>query len=117
MTGPGTQAAETGTAEPHPARRQDRFLDGKDGCPVDEQMVQQLLALDTGGRDMARADRAFPHRATRRLAGSGVPRLPGLGPVEPGVPLPADRRPEPGAVVEVPGDEPVPGCGGVARKR
>ncbi len=40
----------------------------------------------------------------------------GLELVEPGVTLSADWRPELGEVIDVPGDEPIPGYAGVARK-
>ncbi len=40
----------------------------------------------------------------------------GLELVEPGVSLSADWHPELGEVIDVPGDEPIPGYAGVARK-
>lgn len=40
----------------------------------------------------------------------------GLELVEPGVTLSADWHPELGEVIDVPGDEPIPGYAGVARK-
>ncbi|MFE9727981.1 SAM-dependent methyltransferase [Streptomyces sp. NPDC005794] len=86
MTGHGSQAVEIDTSKPHPARMYDWFLGGKDNYPVDEQMAQQLLALDTRGRDMARVNRAFMHRATRWLAENGVRQFLDIGsgiPTEP----------------------------------
>ncbi|MEU9980858.1 SAM-dependent methyltransferase [Streptomyces sp. NPDC050856] len=60
------------TSRPHPARMYDWFLGGKDNYPVDEEMARQLLTLDARGRDMARVNRAFMHRAVRWLAAHGV---------------------------------------------
>ncbi|MEI7030232.1 SAM-dependent methyltransferase [Streptomyces pratensis] len=77
---------EIDTSKPHPARMYDWFLGGKDHYPVDEQMARQLLALDARGRDMARVNRAFMHRATRWLAGQGVRQFLDIGtgiPTEP----------------------------------
>ncbi|MFC9944874.1 SAM-dependent methyltransferase [Streptomyces pratensis] len=86
MTGQESQAVEIDTSKPHPARMYDWFLGGKDNYPVDEQMARQLLALDARGRDMARVNRAFMHRATRWLAGTGVRQFLDIGsgiPTEP----------------------------------
>lgn len=60
------------TSKPHPARMYDWFLGGKDNYPVDEEMAKQLLTIDSRGRDMARVNRAFMHRATRWLGAQGV---------------------------------------------
>ncbi|MCS0637953.1 SAM-dependent methyltransferase [Streptomyces sp. LP05-1] len=60
------------TSKPHPARMYDWFLGGKDNYPVDEEMARQLLTLDARGRDMARVNRAFMHRATRWVGAAGV---------------------------------------------
>ncbi|GAA2514442.1 SAM-dependent methyltransferase [Streptomyces gobitricini] len=60
------------TSKPHPARMYDWFLGGKDNYPVDEEMAEQLLTIDSRGRDMARVNRAFMHRATRWLGAQGV---------------------------------------------
>ncbi|KUH39168.1 MULTISPECIES: SAM-dependent methyltransferase [Streptomyces] len=60
------------TSKPHPARMYDWFLGGKDNYPVDEEMARQLLTIDARGRDMARVNRAFMHRATRWLGAAGV---------------------------------------------
>ncbi|MFD4947017.1 SAM-dependent methyltransferase [Streptomyces sp. NPDC058409] len=86
MTGHEPQAIEIDTSKPHPARMYDWFLGGKDNYPVDEQMAQQLLALDARGRDMARVNRAFMHRATRWLAENGIRQFLDIGtgiPTEP----------------------------------
>ncbi|MEU3183319.1 SAM-dependent methyltransferase [Streptomyces sp. NPDC006923] len=77
------------TSKPHPARVYDWLLGGKDNYPVDEEMAQQLLAIDSRGPDMARVNRAFMHRATRWLGsaagvrqfldiGTGIPTEPNL---------------------------------------
>ncbi|WP_228973779.1 SAM-dependent methyltransferase [Streptomyces sp. DH12] len=60
------------TSKPHPARMYDWFLGGKDNYPVDEEMARRLLTIDARGRDMARVNRAFMHRATRWLGAAGV---------------------------------------------
>ncbi|GGT63235.1 SAM-dependent methyltransferase [Streptomyces purpureus] len=65
-------AVQIDTSKPHPARMYDWFLGGKDNYPVDEEMARQLLTLDARGRDMARVNRAFMHRATRWLGANGV---------------------------------------------
>ncbi|MER5276556.1 SAM-dependent methyltransferase [Streptomyces sp. NPDC002809] len=78
--------AEIDTSKPHPARMYDWFLGGKDNYPVDEQMARQLLAVDARGRDMARVNRAFMHRATRWLAENGIRQFLDIGagiPTEP----------------------------------
>ncbi|MEU1126543.1 SAM-dependent methyltransferase [Streptomyces sp. NPDC005899] len=86
MTGQEHHAVEIDTSRPHPARMYDWFLGGKDNYPIDEQMARQLLALDSRGRDMARVNRAFMHRATRWLAENGVRQFLDIGsgiPTEP----------------------------------
>ncbi|MER5497111.1 MULTISPECIES: SAM-dependent methyltransferase [unclassified Streptomyces] len=86
MTGYDPRAVEIDTSKPHPARMYDWFLGGKDNYPVDEQMARQLLALDARGRDMARVNRAFMHRATRWLAENGIRQFLDIGtgiPTEP----------------------------------
>ncbi|WP_326656343.1 SAM-dependent methyltransferase [Streptomyces sp. NBC_00385] len=77
---------EIDTSKPHPARMYDWFLGGKDNYPIDEQMARQLLAVDERGRDMARVNRAFMHRATRWLAENGIRQFLDIGagiPTEP----------------------------------
>ncbi|WP_405902288.1 SAM-dependent methyltransferase [Streptomyces sp. NBC_00656] len=79
-------AVEIDTSKPHPARMYDWFLGGKDNYPIDEQMARQLLAVDARGRDMARVNRAFMHRATRWLAENGIRQFLDIGagiPTEP----------------------------------
>ncbi|MCX4552040.1 SAM-dependent methyltransferase [Streptomyces sp. NBC_01387] len=72
MTGAEPASVHIDTSKPHPARMYDWFLGGKDNYPVDQEMAEQLLALDSRGREMARVNRAFMHRATRCLAESGM---------------------------------------------
>ncbi|MFF2720850.1 SAM-dependent methyltransferase [Streptomyces sp. NPDC058011] len=94
MTGPDPQAVEIDTSKPHPARMYDWFLGGKDNYPVDEQMARRLLKLDARGRDMARVNRAFMHRATRWLAERGVRQFLDIGtgiPTEPNLHQVAQR--------------------------
>ncbi|MEW2491733.1 SAM-dependent methyltransferase [Streptomyces sp. NPDC048411] len=82
----GHEPIEIDTSKPHPARMYDWFLGGKDNYPVDEQMARQLLTLDARGRDMARVNRAFMHRATRWLAIQGIRQFLDIGtgiPTEP----------------------------------
>ena len=94
MTGKDRQTTEIDTSKPHPARIYDWFLGGKDNYPVDEEMAHQLLALDSRGRDMARVNRAFMHRATRWLAEKGVRQFLDIGtgiPTEPNLHQVAQR--------------------------
>ncbi|WP_374984910.1 SAM-dependent methyltransferase [Streptomyces fradiae] len=70
--GATTEGVRIDTSKPHPARMYDWFLGGKDNYPVDEEMARQLLTIDARGRDMARVNRAFMHRATRWLGKAGV---------------------------------------------
>ncbi|MFG3281833.1 SAM-dependent methyltransferase [Streptomyces sp. NPDC048111] len=86
MTGQDRTAVTIDTSKPHPARVYDWFLGGKDNYPVDEALARQLLALDSRGRDIARVNRAFMHRATRWLAEQGVRQFLDIGtgiPTEP----------------------------------
>ncbi|MEU0835792.1 SAM-dependent methyltransferase [Streptomyces sp. NPDC056231] len=82
----GHEPMDIDTSKPHPARMYDWFLGGKDNYPVDEQMARQLLTLDARGRDMARVNRAFMHRATRWLTDQGIRQFLDIGtgiPTEP----------------------------------
>ncbi|MER5884769.1 SAM-dependent methyltransferase [Streptomyces sp. NPDC001941] len=86
MTGQDPAVVRIDTSKPHPARMYDWFLGGKDNYPVDEEMARQLLQVDARGRDMARVNRAYMHRATRWLAGRGVRQFLDIGtgiPTEP----------------------------------
>lgn len=74
------------TSKPHPARMYDWFLGGKDNYPVDEEMGRRLVAMDGQVLTMARANRAFMHRATRWLTTQGVRQFLDIGtgiPTEP----------------------------------
>ncbi|MFD7709441.1 SAM-dependent methyltransferase [Streptomyces sp. NPDC059786] len=82
----GQAPLEIDTSKPHPARMYDWFLGGKDNYPVDEELGKQLLALDPRVPTLARANRAFMHRATRWLARNGVRQFLDIGtgiPTEP----------------------------------
>ncbi|MFE9766398.1 SAM-dependent methyltransferase [Streptomyces sp. NPDC005808] len=84
MTGQGP--IEIDTSKPHPARMYDWFLGGKDNYPVDEEMANQLLAVDPRVPVMAQINRAFMHRSTRWLAQSGIRQFLDIGtgiPTEP----------------------------------
>ncbi|URM89026.1 SAM-dependent methyltransferase [Streptomyces sp. MRC013] len=101
MTGNGTAAEDAITAgvyidtsRPHPARVYDWFLGGKDNYPVDEEMAHQLLTVYARGRDIARVNRAFMHRAIRRLGEAGVRQYLDIGtgiPTEPNLHQVAQR--------------------------
>lgn len=94
MTGQDRTAVTIDTSKPHPARVYDWFLGGKDNYPVDEALAEQLLALDSRGRDIARVNRAFMHRATRWLAEQGVRQFLDIGtgiPTEPNLHQVAQR--------------------------
>ncbi|MDT0491203.1 SAM-dependent methyltransferase [Streptomyces griseus] len=109
MTGQDHRATEIDTGKPHPARMYDWFLGGKDNYPVDEQMARQLLTLDARGRDMARVNRAFMHRATRWLAEKGVHQFLDIGtgiPTEPNLHQIAQRT-APGARVVYCDNDPI----------
>ncbi|AJE86298.1 MULTISPECIES: SAM-dependent methyltransferase [Streptomyces] len=80
MTGhDATPSSRIDTSKPHPARMYDWWLGGKDNYPVDEEMGRQLLAIEPRIPIMARANRAFMHRATRWLAGQGVKQFLDIG--------------------------------------
>jgi hypothetical protein len=54
---------------PHPARMYDYYLNGKDHWAADREAAEQVLAVAPEVRAIARANRAFLHRAVRYLAG------------------------------------------------
>ncbi|MFC5182614.1 SAM-dependent methyltransferase [Actinomadura harenae] len=55
-----------------PARIYDCLLGGKDNYAVDRELVVELLTIEPGLVDAARANRAFVRRAVRELAGLGL---------------------------------------------
>jgi len=74
---------------PHPARMYDYYLGGKDNWAADREAADKILAVVPEVRDMARANRAFLHRAVRHLArdkgitqfldiGTGIPTSPNV---------------------------------------
>jgi S-adenosyl methyltransferase len=77
------------TRRPHPARMYDYYLDGKDHWRIDREAAEQVLAVAPEVRGIARANRAFLHRAVRFLAaeegitqfldvGTGIPSSPNV---------------------------------------
>ncbi len=106
------------------------FIDDEDGAgDLVDKLVDQLpsgsylvLSHTTGdfnpeGAAQARAmykERGMTLRPRSRAELTAF--FDGLELVEPGVTLSADWRPELGEVIDVPGDEPIPGYAGVARK-
>ncbi|MFI2639565.1 SAM-dependent methyltransferase [Streptomyces sp. NPDC018610] len=90
MTGqdadPVQDSTRIDTSKPHPARMYDWYLGGKDNYPVDEEMGRQMVAINPRVPIVAKANRAFMHRATRWLAGNGVRQFLDIGtgiPTEP----------------------------------
>ncbi|CAM5437265.1 SAM-dependent methyltransferase [Streptomyces microflavus] len=106
------------------------FIDDEDGAAdLVDRLVEQLpsgsylvLSHTTGdfnpeGAAQARAmykERGMTLRPRSRAELTAF--FDGLELVDPGVSLSADWRPELGEVIDVPGDEPIPGYAGVARK-
>ncbi|MFC5804607.1 SAM-dependent methyltransferase [Streptomyces formicae] len=107
------------------------FVSDEDGAyELVDRLVQQLapgsylvLSHTTGDFDPAKAEQARAMYTARGLTLALRTReefarfFDGLDLVEPGVSLTADWHPELGEVIEVPGDEPIPGYAGVARVR
>ncbi|MGW4322950.1 SAM-dependent methyltransferase [Streptomyces sp. NPDC004684] len=82
----GRESFRIDTSKPHPARMYDWYLGGKDNYPVDEEMGRRMVAINPRVPIVARANRAFMHRATRHLAGRGVRQFLDIGtgiPTEP----------------------------------
>jgi hypothetical protein len=72
---------------PHLARMYDYYLGGKDNWAVDREAADKILAVAPEVRDIARANRAFLHRAVRRLAGNhGITQFLDIGTGIPTVP-------------------------------
>ncbi|MEU6082575.1 SAM-dependent methyltransferase [Streptomyces sp. NPDC047108] len=86
MTAREAESVRIDTSRPHPARVYDWLLGGKDNYPVDEALAQQILGVDANAAGTAKANRAFMHRATRWLAGTGISQYLDIGtgiPTEP----------------------------------
>jgi hypothetical protein len=77
------------TSRPHPARMYDYYLNGKDNYAADRDAAAKVLAAVPEVRAIARANRAFLHRAVRYLAeekgvrqfldiGTGIPTSPNV---------------------------------------
>src|SRR5690606_34888086 len=81
-------AGRIDTSKPHPARTYDWFLGGKDNYPVDEELGRSVVAFAPAIPVMARMSRAFMHRATRWLAGQGVPQF-----LDGGTGMPTEQNP------------------------
>ncbi|MEV6162821.1 SAM-dependent methyltransferase [Streptomyces sp. NPDC052052] len=106
------------------------FLDDEDGAAdLVDRLVERLpsgsylvLSQTTGDFDPEGAEKASALYKARgmtlrlRSHAEFSTFFGGLELVEPGVTLSADWHPELGPVVDVPGDEPIPGYAGVARK-
>jgi len=86
---PSDLPAEINTSTAHPARMYDYYLGGKDNYPADRRAAEQVLAAVPSAPAMARANRAFLHRAVRFLAaearmrqfvdiGTGLPTSPNV---------------------------------------
>ena len=80
---------EIDTGKPHSARVYDYWLGGKNNYEVDAEAAEQFEKMWPGVRQLIAANRAFMHRATRRLAaeegvrqfldiGAGIPTEPNL---------------------------------------
>ncbi|MFD5114786.1 SAM-dependent methyltransferase [Streptomyces sp. NPDC058391] len=72
----GTPKPQVDTSKPHPARVYDYLLGGKDNYPVDREVGQQLPEI---GKLSARQNRAFMHRASAWLAGTGIDQFLDIG--------------------------------------
>ncbi|WP_327287722.1 SAM-dependent methyltransferase [Streptomyces sp. NBC_01198] len=79
MTEQGFSVAEIDTARPHPARMYDFYLGGKDNYEVDREAAQRVIDLAPQIVPMARANRAFMHRAVRFLAEKGIRQIIDIG--------------------------------------
>ena len=84
-----TGSRDLDTGRPHSARMYDYYLGGKDWFEADRQAAEYVVEHHPSVRTMARANRAFMHRATRSLArehgvrdfldlGTGIPTEPNL---------------------------------------
>jgi S-adenosyl methyltransferase len=72
MTDTGSGADGIDTSKPHSARMYDYYLDGKDSYPIDWEAAERVQSFFPGVKELARANRAFMHRASRLLAGRGL---------------------------------------------
>jgi hypothetical protein len=79
LTDQGFTAEEIDTSRPHPARMYDYYLGGKDNYEVDRDAAQRVIDLAPELIPMARANRAFMHRAVRFLAESGIRQIIDIG--------------------------------------
>jgi SAM-dependent methyltransferase len=80
----GQPADRIDTAAAHPARMYDYYLGGKDNYEADRFAAERILADFPQLREVARANRAFLHRAVRHLAASGITQFLDIGTGIPG---------------------------------
>lgn len=81
-TGRGTPAGRTRPVS------HDRWLGGKDNCPVNEEPARRTLAADETAVRGARANRRVTHRTVRTAAEAGIRRFPDVGTGVPTLPNP-----------------------------
>ena len=72
MAEQGFTAEEIDTGRPHPARMYDYYLGGRDNYEVDREAAQRVIDLVPDIVPMAKANRAFMHRAVRFCVESGI---------------------------------------------
>jgi hypothetical protein len=84
-----TRVPDFDITRPHPARMYDYYLGGKNHWQADRDAAEKILAVAPEVRDIARANRAFLHRAVRYLVrdtgitqfldiGTGIPTSPNV---------------------------------------
>jgi len=66
-------------SQPSIARIYDYWLGGKDNYPVDREVADRIAAIDSGGREGARANRRFLVDAVESMARSGIRQFIDLG--------------------------------------
>jgi hypothetical protein len=75
----GFTAEEIDTSRPHPARMYNFYLGGRDNYEVDREAAQRVIDLAPQLVPMAKANRAFMHRAVRFVVESGVRQIIDIG--------------------------------------
>ena len=87
LTGPPPAPAGIDVTRPHPARMYDYYLGGQNNWLSDRHAAEQILAAFPEARAIARANRAFLHRAVHYLAGEqGITQFLDIGTGIPTVP-------------------------------
>ena len=79
MPDQGFTAEEIDTSRPHPARMYNFYLGGRDNYEVDREAAQRVIDLAPELVPMAKANRAFMHRAVRHAVESGIRQIIDLG--------------------------------------